>query len=154
MTRAQEAELVTCPHTNLGPVEKKLPWGVILLLGGGFALADITGKSGLSEYMVVQLEWLKELDPLLVSFIIAVVSTFVTEVASNTACANILVPILSKVSCDWRIAGHVTTVLASDWSDVPLALLQPALPNDDLRYLRQLRLHAPRGHGPQRHCVR
>ena len=154
MTRAQEAELVTCPHTNLGPVEKKLPWGVILLLGGGFALADITGKSGLSEYMVVQLEWLKELDPLLVSFIIAVVSTFVTEVASNTACANILVPILSKVSCDWRIAGHVTTVLASDWSDVPLALLQPALPNDDLCYLRQLRLHAPRGHGPQCHCVR
>ena len=40
----------------------------------------------------------KELDPLLISFIIALVSTFVTEVASNTACANILVPILSKMS--------------------------------------------------------
>merc|ERR1719445_487606 len=79
-------------------VEKRLPWGVILLLGGGFALADITGKSGLDQYMVDQLEGLKDLHPLLVSFIIALVSTFVTEVASNTACANILVPILSKMS--------------------------------------------------------
>ena len=38
------------------------------------------------------------MDPLLVSFIIAFVSTFLTEVASNTACANILVPILSQMS--------------------------------------------------------
>jgi len=80
-----------------GTVEKRLPWGVILLLGGGFALADATGKTGLSDYIVLQLEGLKSLDPLLVSFIIAFVSTFLTEVASNTACANILVPILSQV---------------------------------------------------------
>jgi len=79
-------------------VEKRLPWGVILLLGGGFALADATGKTGLSDYIVLQLEFLKSLDPLLVSFIIAFVSTFLTEVASNTACANILVPILSQMS--------------------------------------------------------
>ena len=100
---------------NIYIVEKKLPWGVILLLGGGFALADITSKSGLDQYMVDQLEGLKvinlfideaihiteniqNLDPLLVNFIIAFVSTFVTEVTSNTACANILVPILSKMS--------------------------------------------------------
>ena len=47
---------------------------------------------------------LQSLDPLLVSLIIAAVSTFVTEVTSNTACANILVPILSKVSRDWWTA--------------------------------------------------
>ena len=44
------------------------------------------------------------MDPLLVSLIIAAVSTFVTEVTSNTACANILVPILSKVSRGWWTA--------------------------------------------------
>ena len=40
-------------------VEKRLPWGVILLLGGGFALADATGKTGLSDYIVLQLDGLK-----------------------------------------------------------------------------------------------
>ena len=82
------------------PVEKRLPWGVILLLGGGFALADITKKSGLSQLLadLTISSGLDVLDPLVVSFIIALMSTFVTEVASNTACANILVPILSKMS--------------------------------------------------------
>merc|ERR1711874_678366 len=56
-------------------VEKRLPWGVILLLGGGFALADITKKSGLSLYLVKQLEGLKNLPILLVSFIIALSTT-------------------------------------------------------------------------------
>jgi len=79
-------------------VEKRLPWGVILLLGGGFALADVTKKSGLSLYLVKQLEGLKNLPILLVSFIIALSTTMVTEVASNTATANILVPILSQMS--------------------------------------------------------
>lgn len=79
-------------------VEKRLPWGVILLLGGGFALADVTKKSGLSMYLVKQLEGLKSLPILVVSFIIALSTTMVTEVASNTATANILVPILSQMS--------------------------------------------------------
>ena len=40
-------------------MEQRLPWGVILLLGGGFALADITNKSGLSQFLVEQLDGLK-----------------------------------------------------------------------------------------------
>merc|ERR1712209_43003 len=64
----------------------------------GFALKDITQKSGLDLYLVDRLDGLKELSPLVVGLIIAITSTFVTEVTSNTACANILVPILSKMS--------------------------------------------------------
>jgi len=79
-------------------VEKRLPWGVIMLLGGGFALADITKKSGLSLYLVDKLEVVKGLPLLLTSFLIALSTTLVTEVASNTATANILVPILSQMS--------------------------------------------------------
>ena len=45
--------------TYYSSVEKKLPWGVILLLGGGFALADMTEKSGLSQFLVDQLDGLK-----------------------------------------------------------------------------------------------
>ena len=92
--RGEVSEALLDWHT----VEKRLPWGVILLLGGGFALKDITQKSGLDLYLVDRLDGLKELSPLVVGLIIAITSTFVTEVASNTACANILVPILSKMS--------------------------------------------------------
>merc|ERR1712147_157371 len=79
-------------------VERRLPWGVIFLLGAGFALADITKSSGLSNFLVDKLDGLKGLDPVLLSFLIAFVSTFVTEITSNTACANIMVPILSRMS--------------------------------------------------------
>ena len=43
------------------PVEKRLPWGVILLLGGGFALADATKQTGLSKYIGHQLVALKDI---------------------------------------------------------------------------------------------
>jgi sodium-dependent dicarboxylate transporter 2/3/5 len=79
-------------------VEKRLPWGVIMLLGGGFALAHSTKSSGLSKYLVDQLDFLKSIESLAVNFIIAISTTMVTEVASNTATANILVPILSTMS--------------------------------------------------------
>ena len=57
--------LLLGPTTNyfdkLFPVEKRLPWGVILLLGGGFALADATKKTGLSKYIGHQLVALKDI---------------------------------------------------------------------------------------------
>jgi len=81
-------------------VEKRLPWGVILLLGGGFALADATKQTGLSKYIGHQLVALKDIPIRGVAAIIGVAVTFVTEVASNTATANIVVPILSDISKD------------------------------------------------------
>ena len=90
---------------------------MILLLGGGFALADATKQTGLSKYIGHQLVALKDipirctLPPNLIFFvglrstesalskyrgvaaIIGVAVTFVTEVASNTATANIVVNI-------------------------------------------------------------
>ena len=81
-------------------MEKRLPWGVILLLGGGFALADSTKKTGLSTYIGHQLIALKDIPIRGVAAIIGVAVTFVTEVASNTATANIVVPILSDISKD------------------------------------------------------
>merc|ERR1719166_638632 len=81
-------------------VEKRLPWGVILLLGGGFALADATKQTGLSKYIGQQLVALKDIPIRGVAAIIGVAVTFVTEVPSNTATANIVVPILSDISKD------------------------------------------------------
>ena len=44
---------------NWHTVEKRLPWGVIILLGGGFALAGASKSSGLSAFIGAQLDPLK-----------------------------------------------------------------------------------------------
>jgi len=79
-------------------VEKKLPWGVIMLLGGGFALAAATESSGLSALLSAQLSGLKDLGYWQINLLVSFITTFVTEVASNTATANIVVPILNEMS--------------------------------------------------------
>eukprot|EP00088_Acartia_fossae_P022939 TRINITY_DN2401_c0_g3_i1.p1 TRINITY_DN2401_c0_g3~~TRINITY_DN2401_c0_g3_i1.p1 ORF type:complete len:577 (-),score=57.96 TRINITY_DN2401_c0_g3_i1:45-1775(-) len=79
-------------------VARRLPWGVILLLGGGFALADATQRSGLSDYIADRLVGLDSLGDWQLNLLITFITTFITEIASNTATANILVPILIQIS--------------------------------------------------------
>merc|ERR1719192_2212192 len=66
----------------------------------GMSLSATTKKTGLSKYIGHQLVALKDIPIRGVAAIIGVAVTFVTEVASNTATANIVVPILSDISKD------------------------------------------------------
>merc|ERR1719384_2426700 len=79
-------------------IQTRLPWGVILLLGGGFAVSDACVKTGLSQWLVDQLLVLKVLDAWLICLIICVLTVVMTQVASNTATANVLLPILADLS--------------------------------------------------------
>lgn len=93
-------------------VHEKVPWGLILLLGGGFAMAAASKASGLSKYLGLQLQALKVLPSFVMLIIICVSTTFMTEVSSNTAIANILLPVLAEMSA----AIHIN----------PLYLMLPA----------------------------
>jgi len=76
----------------------RLPWGIIILFGGGFALAAGFSESGLSESLGKMLSGAAD-NPLLVT--IASVSaglTFLTEMTSNTATTQTILPILASVS--------------------------------------------------------
>merc|ERR1712156_1000968 len=75
-------------------VEKKMPWGVLLLLAGGFAMSKGCNNSGLSQWMAEQLRDLNQFEPWQLNLMISIVAAIVTEFVSNTATANILVPIL------------------------------------------------------------
>jgi sodium-dependent dicarboxylate transporter 2/3/5 len=74
---------------------KEVPWGMLLLFGGGFALAAGFRSSGLSRWMGDQLAGLRGLDPYLVMIIVCVVLTFLTELTSNTATTEMVLPILA-----------------------------------------------------------
>ncbi|XP_059486392.1 Na(+)/citrate cotransporter-like isoform X2 [Neocloeon triangulifer] len=79
-------------------VQRKLPWGLVLMLGGGFAMAQAVKESGLSAWLGQELVGLSVLPPWLVVSVICLMATFATEVSSNTAIANILLPVLAEMS--------------------------------------------------------
>ncbi|MCU0405441.1 MAG: SLC13 family permease [Ignavibacteriaceae bacterium] len=76
----------------------KIPWGIILLFGGGFALAKGFSSTGLSDFLGDQLSGLSSVSPILVIIITATLVTFLTELTSNTALTQTILPIVASVS--------------------------------------------------------
>jgi sodium-dependent dicarboxylate transporter 2/3/5 len=76
----------------------KLPWGVLLLFGGGISLAIAFESSGLAEWIGNNLSALKGLPIILLLLIIVASVNFLTEVTSNLATTAILLPILAAMA--------------------------------------------------------
>jgi len=76
----------------------RLPWEILLLLGGGFALAMGMKGSGLSQWIGEQLAFLSVVPLPLMLLGIALVITFLTEVTSNTATTQVMLPVLAAVA--------------------------------------------------------
>lgn len=81
-------------------VQKRLPWGVVLLRGGGFAMAEATNVSGLSRWMGHQLSSFDFMSPQCIIFVVSVIVAFITEVVSNSATATIFLPIMAQLATD------------------------------------------------------
>ncbi|NTV83306.1 MAG: SLC13/DASS family transporter, partial [Bacteroidales bacterium] len=81
----------------------KIPWHIVLLFGGGFALATAFANSGLSQWFGVQLKWLSGLHPFLIILMISLLVTFLTELTSNTATTEMILPILAGLSVSIEI---------------------------------------------------
>lgn len=81
----------------------KIPWHIVLLFGGGFALASAFVSSGLSQWFGEQLKWLSDLHPILIILMICLLVAFLTELTSNTATAEMVLPILAGLSVSINI---------------------------------------------------
>lgn len=77
---------------------KTLPWGILLLFGGGFAIAGGFTSSGLSSLIGNLFAEIDATYPILIVAVVCLVLTFLTEITSNTATTNLLLPILAKAS--------------------------------------------------------
>jgi sodium-dependent dicarboxylate transporter 2/3/5 len=77
---------------------KKLPWGVLLLFGGGLALASLIKKSGLADFIGAQLENTATFPIITAVIIVTVTIMFLTEVTSNTATAASFLPLLGPIA--------------------------------------------------------
>ena len=76
----------------------KLPWGVLLLFGGGLALSQQFGSSGLTTWIGTQTESLSGLSTLALVAAITTGVIFLTELTSNTATAATFLPVIGGVA--------------------------------------------------------
>jgi sodium-dependent dicarboxylate transporter 2/3/5 len=81
----------------------RLHWGVILLFGGGFALAAGFKESGLSVWVAEQLTGLKGVAPVLLVASTSTLITFLTELTSNTATTEMILPLLGSLAVSIRV---------------------------------------------------
>lgn len=79
-------------------MHSKFPWSVVLLLGGGFALAAGVKESGLSHGLGVLLSQLAGLPTWFLQVICLVATMLVTNICSNTVAASIFLPIVADLA--------------------------------------------------------
>ncbi|TWU51619.1 SLC13 family permease [Rubripirellula reticaptiva] len=75
-----------------------IPWGILILFGGGLAIAKAAEVTGLSQSIGNQLAMLDGIHPALLIGIVCLTVTFLTEVTSNMATTTLLMPILGAAS--------------------------------------------------------
>lgn len=77
---------------------QKLPWGILLLFGGGLSLAAAIGTNGVDAWLASGFSGMAGVKALWVLLAAATLVIFLTELSSNTAVANTFIPILAAAA--------------------------------------------------------
>jgi len=76
----------------------KLPWGILLLFGGGLALAEGFKTSGLAEWIGAQVTQFENLPLFALLFVLILAVNFLTEITSNLATTAMLLPVIAPIA--------------------------------------------------------
>ncbi|MCO5109059.1 MAG: DASS family sodium-coupled anion symporter [Burkholderiaceae bacterium] len=76
----------------------RLPWGVLLLFGGGLSLAAAIEANGVAEFVAAQSEGLAGMPSWLVLALVLAITVFLSELTSNTAQAATMIPLLAAMA--------------------------------------------------------
>lgn len=76
----------------------KVPWGVLLLIGGGLAMADAVSRFGVAELLAALMGDMGMLTPMLLIFAVVAMMVFLTEVSSNFATVAALTPLFAAIA--------------------------------------------------------
>jgi len=90
----------------------KLPWGILLLFGGGLAIAAGFTSSGLSEWIGNQLTALQGVNILFIVIAVTTLVIFLTEITSNTATATMMYPIMAALAIAVNVHPFVLMIAA------------------------------------------
>ena len=92
---------------------KEIPWGILLLFGGGLAIAAGFRETGLSEWIGTQLTVLDGLNLIVVMALSALLVLVLTEFTSNTATATMILPVLAALALSLDIHPFALMVPAA-----------------------------------------
>lgn len=91
---------------------KKIPWDVLILFGGGFALADALEASGFSKWAGARLSFVGNWPPVLMIVAVCIVVTLLSEVASNVATATAMMPIAAALATSIGVHPYLLMIPA------------------------------------------
>ena len=84
-------------------ITKKIPWHIVFLFGGGFALAKGFLDSGLSAYMGGLLSDAKNVSPLVLISALTGIMSILTEFTSNIATTEMMLPLISSLAVEIKM---------------------------------------------------
>jgi sodium-dependent dicarboxylate transporter 2/3/5 len=111
----------------------RVPWGLLLLFGGGLSLAASFEQTGLASYVAAQGKGLDQLPTWLLVMCLAAVVVFLSEIASNLATATTVVPVLASLAIGAGLAP-VPLVLAACFAASCGFMLPVATPPNAIIY--------------------
>jgi solute carrier family 13 (sodium-dependent dicarboxylate transporter), member 2/3/5 len=91
----------------------KLPWGVLLLYGGGLSIAAAFQSSGLATWIGSQMTFIDGMSVIVMVVFIAFSVNFLTELTSNLATTAMLLPILASMAVALNISPYLFMVTAT-----------------------------------------
>ncbi len=108
---------------------REIPWGLLLLFGGGLAIAKAFQVSGLSQALGEHLSHITTWNPVLMMLVICLSVTFLTEITSNTASATLLMPILAATALSAKLDPRLLMIPAAMSASCAFMLPVATAPN-------------------------
>lgn len=106
-----------------------IPWGIILLFGGGLSIAAGFQETGLAEWIGGQLGSLEGVSIVLVMSVIVLLTIFMTEVTSNTATTAMLMPIMASLAVGLSVHPYGIMIAAATAASFAFMLPVATPPN-------------------------
>ncbi len=111
------------------PTAARIPWGLLILFGGGIAIARAFDQSGLGAALGAALSGLASWPVPLMLIVITLVVTFLTEVTSNTATTSLLMPVLATAAAAAAVDPRLLMVPAAMSASCAFMLPVATAPN-------------------------
>jgi sodium-dependent dicarboxylate transporter 2/3/5 len=92
---------------------KRIPWGVLILFGGGFALASSFQSTGLDRWIGNLFAGINILSVLFLVISVCLLLTFLTEITSNTATITMMLPVLAAMALSMKINPFILMIPAT-----------------------------------------